>query len=274
MRGLASNIVIVALVAAASASVAQQPVRVRMATTTSTENSGLLYDILPPFEKSFNVKVDVIAVGTGKALKLGENGDVDIVFVHAREAEDAFVASGFGVNRRDVMYNDFVIVGPKADPAGVKGLKDAVEAVKRIAGKSASFASRGDDSGTHKKELGLWAEAGVPPKGTWYMETGQGMGPTLQVANEKQGYCLTDRGTYLAFKDKIELPILCEGDQRLFNPYGVIAVSPAAHPDAEYVYAMALIGWFTSPKCQKMIGEFKKSGEALFTPSAYPSAPK
>jgi tungstate transport system substrate-binding protein len=149
-----------------------------------------------------------------------------------------------------------------------------VEVLKIIADKKAVFVSRGDESGTHQKEREIWKESGMSPQGTWYMETGQGMGPTLQVANEKQGYCLTDRGTYLAFKDKIELPILCEGDPRLFNPYGVIAVSPAVHPDAQYIYAMALIGWFTSPECQKMIGEFKKFGEVLFTPSAYPSTSK
>jgi tungstate transport system substrate-binding protein len=240
-----------------------------MATTTSTENSGLLYEILPPFEKAFNAKVDVIAVGTGKALKLGENGDVDVVLVHARKAEDAFVNTGHGVNRRDLMYNDFVIVGPKADPAKIKGTRDAAEAFKRIAEAQAPFVSRGDDSGTHKKELSVWEDSGLPPSGTWYMESGQGMGPTLQIANEKQGYCLTDRGTFLAFKDKIQLPILSDGDRRLFNPYGVIAVSPAAHPDANYVHAMALIGWLTSPECQKMIGSYTKFGEVLFTPSAY-----
>jgi len=267
MKKLAILLTAIALLAVASVSLGE--VRVRMATTTSTENSGLLYEILPPFEKMFNVKVDVIAVGTGKALKLGENGDVDVVLVHARAAEDAFVAAGFGVNRRDLMYNDFVLVGPETDPAKIKNTKDVVEVFKKIAAAEATFVSRGDDSGTHKKELSIWEGVGISPSGTWYMESGQGMGPTLQVANEKQGYCLTDRGTYLAFKDKIELPVLCEGDKRLFNPYGVIAVSPAIHPDANYVYAMALIGWLTSPECQKMIGGFKKFGEVLFTPSAY-----
>jgi tungstate transport system substrate-binding protein len=267
MRRFTAFLLAAALLTTAPASIGQ--VRVRMATTTSTENSGLLYEILPPFEKMFDAKVDVIAVGTGRALKLGENGDVDVVLVHARTAEDAFVAAGHGVNRRDLMYNDFVIVGPENDPADIKGTKDAAGAFKRIAATKTAFVSRGDDSGTHKKELSIWNVSGSSPSGTWYMESGQGMGPTLQVANEKQGYCLTDRGTYLAFKDKIDLPVLCEGDKHLFNPYGVIAVSPAAHPDANYVYTMALIGWLTSPECQKMIGGYKKFGEALFTPGAY-----
>lgn len=243
--------------------------RLRLATTTSTENSGLLFEILPPFEKMFNVKVDVVAVGTGKAFKLGKNGDVDLIMVHAREAEEAFVAEEFGVNRRDLMYNDFVMVGPKDDPAETKGLKDASEALRRIAQNRAAFVSRGDDSGTHRKELSLWVGARITPSGKWYIESGQGMGATIQIANEKQAYCLTDRGTYLTFKDKIDLTVLCEGDEKLFNPYGVIAVSPARYPDANYVYAMALIGWLTSPECQRMIGEYKRFGQILFTPNAH-----
>lgn len=240
-----------------------------MATTTSTENSGLLYTLLPPFEKNFNVKVDVIAVGTGKALKLGENGDVDIVFVHAREAEDKFVNQGFGVNRRDVMYNDFIIIGPKNDPAGIKG-NTAVAALKKIAAwQKMAFISRGDDSGTHKREKYLWKQAGISPGGGWYLEAGQGMGATLQIADDKQAYCLVDRGTYIAYRNKIDLTILCEGDRELFNPYGIIAVSPKRHPHTKYTYAMALIGWVTSTAGQKIIGEFKKDGEVLFHPSAY-----
>lgn len=241
---------------------------IKMSTTTSTENSGLLYALLPPFEEMFGVKVDVIAIGTGKALKLGENGDVDIVFVHARAAEDKFVADEYGVNRRDVMYNDFVMVGPESDPAGIKG-KDAAESLKAIAAKSATFVSRGDDSGTHKKEKALWKETGIEPTGTWYLETGQGMGATLTLANEKQAYTLVDRGTYIAYEDKVDLIILCEGDEQLFNPYGIIAVSPAKHPHVKYLYAMALIGWITSVEGQKIIGEFKKNGKVLFYPSAY-----
>jgi tungstate transport system substrate-binding protein len=244
---------------------------IKMATTTSTENTGLLNVLLPPFEQKFNVKVDVIAVGTGKALTLGENGDVDIVFVHAREAEDKFVNDGYGINRRDVMYNDFIIIGPKEDPAGIKGMKDAAMALKQIAAKEASFASRGDNSGTHQKEKFLWKAAGIAPKGSWYMETGQGMEQTLQIADEKRGYTLTDRGTYLAYKEKIALPILVEGDERLFNPYGVIAVNPAKHPHVNYVYAMALIGWVTSVEGQKIIANYKKFGEPLFYPTALPA---
>jgi tungstate transport system substrate-binding protein len=242
--------------------------RLRMATTTSTEDSGLLYVLLPLFEKDFGVKVDVIAVGTGKALKLGENGDVDVVLVHAREAEDAFVKSGFGVNRRDVMYNDFIIIGPPEDPAAIKEV-DAVDAFRKIAEKKHPFTSRGDESGTHKKEKKLWQEAELTPEGPWYLEVGQGMGATLQVANEKRAYCLVDRGTYIAYEKKIDLAALCEGDKRLFNPYGIIAVSPRKHPHIRYTYAMALIGWVTSLEGQRIIAEFKKNGKVLFRPNAW-----
>lgn len=245
--------------------------RLKLSTTTSTDNSGLLKELLPPFEKMFNIRVDVISVGTGKALELGKNGDVDIVLVHARAAEDQFVAEGYGVNRRDVMYNDFIILGPADDPAGIKGMKDAVAALKAIAGKEAPFASRGDDSGTHKREKILWKEAGIEPSGSWYMETGQGMGATLQVADEKRAYTISDRGTYLAYRGKIEMEILVEGDtERLANPYGIIAVNPAVHSHVNYVYAMALIGWVTSVEGQKIIGEFKRFGELLFYPTAIP----
>ncbi|UCD85849.1 MAG: substrate-binding domain-containing protein [Deltaproteobacteria bacterium] len=242
--------------------------RLKMATTTSTENSGLLYVLLPPFEKEFNVKVDVIAVGTGKALKLGENGDVDVVFVHARAAEDEFINEGFGVNRRDVMYNDFIIVGPKDDPAGIKG-NSASESLKKIAEGKQYFISRGDESGTHKKEKELWKLTRIEPQGKWYLEAGQGMGATLQIADEKKAYCLVDRGTYIAYEKKVDLVILCEGDKILFNPYGIMAVNPKRHPHMNYTYAMALIGWVTSPQGQKIIGEFKKEGKVLFHPTAY-----
>ena len=245
-----------------------ESVRIRMATTTSTENAGLLYALLPPFEKMFDVKVDVIAVGTGKALKLGENGDVDVVFVHARQAENKFVNDGSGVNRRDVMYNDFVIVGPKDDPAKIKG-EGAVNALRKIFIEKATFVSRGDESGTHKKEKALWQLANIERKGKFYLETGQGMGATLTLANEKGAYTLVDRGTYIAYEDKVDLVILSEGDERFFNPYGIIAVSPAKHPYVKYVYAMALIGWVTSPEGQKIIKEYEKNGKVLFHPSAY-----
>ena len=248
--------------------------RLKLATTTSTDNSGLLKELLPPFEKMLNIRVDVIAVGTGKTLALGKNGDVDIVLVHARSAEDQFVAEGYGVNRRDVMYNDFIIIGPADDLAGIKGMKDAVAALKAIAGKEAPFASRGDDSGTHKREKILWKEAGIEPSGDWYMETGQGMGATLQVADEKQAYTISDRGTYLAYRGKIEMEILVEGDtERLANPYGIIAVNPAKHSHVNYVYAMALIGWVTSVEGQKIIADFKRFEEPLFHPTAVPVKP-
>ena len=239
-----------------------------MATTTSTENSGLLYELLPPFEEQNNCKVDVIAVGTGKALKLGENGDVDIVFVHARKAEGQFVADGFGVGRRDVMYNDFVILGPESDPAGIKGTKDASAALRKVADKQACFCSRGDDSGTHKKEQALWQAAGVEPSGQWYVETGQGMGATLTVANEKLAYTLADRGTYLAFRDKIQVKVLCEGDERLFNSYGIIAVNPKRHAHVKHDLALKLIAYVTSSEGQQSIANFEKSGEQLFHPDA------
>ncbi len=241
-----------------------QTVRLRLATTTSTDNSGLLDVLLPPFEEKYNVKVDVIAVGTGKALALGRNGDVDVVLVHAREDEDEFVKAGHGVNRRDVMYNDFVIAGPLADPAGIRGMADASKALAKIADAKAPFLSRGDESGTHKREMSLWKSAGITPSGRWYMETGQGMGATLQVAAEKRGYLLADIGTYIAYKNKVELDILCEGDPLLHNPYGIIAVNPAGHPHVRYVEAMMLIAWVTSPEGQRIIERFEKDGEALF----------
>ncbi|RMF86936.1 MAG: tungsten ABC transporter substrate-binding protein, partial [Nitrospinota bacterium] len=204
--------------------------RLRLSTTTSTENSGLLAVLLPPFEKRFRVKVDVIPVGTGKALALARNGDVDVTLVHARSLEDQFVAEGYGVNRRDVMYNDFVLVGPPEDPAGIQQAKSAVEAFQRIAKTQALFLSRGDNSGTHVKEKTLWQEAGITPQGRWYLEAGKGMGATLTMADEKGAYTLSDRGTYLSMKHRLQLPILFAGDPRLFNPYGIIAVNPAKHP--------------------------------------------
>jgi tungstate transport system substrate-binding protein len=249
--------------------------RLKLSTTTSTENSGLLYELLPPFERQFNVKVDIIAVGSGKAIKLGENGDVDVVLAHERDLEDKFVADGYGVNRRDVMHNDFVIIGPTADPAGVRKAKTAAEAFKLIAKRRTPFVSRGDKSGTHSKELSLWRKAGVKPAGTWYMESGMGMGEVLIMAHEKGAYTLTDRGTYLAFQKegKIKLPILFEGDPTLFNAYGIIAVNPDRHPSVNYIMAMALIGWVTSQEGQRIIADFgkEKFGVSLFFPDAIKS---
>jgi tungstate transport system substrate-binding protein len=241
--------------------------RLRLATTTSTENSGLLALLHPVFEAETGLKVDVIAVGTGKALKLGENGDVDLVLVHAREAEDAFVAAGYGVMRRDVMHNDFVILGPAADPTGVKGLS-AAEACAKIAAAQASFVSRGDDSGTHKKELALWTGAGLKPGGTWYKEAGQGMGAVITMTENLQCYTLADRGTYLSMLDKISLQVLVEGDPDLFNPYGVIAVNPERHPHVNYRGAVQYIEWITSPEAQELIGGYTRNGQVLFYPDA------
>ena len=245
-----------------------QSQRLRLATTTSTENSGLLGVLLPPFEAKTGLKVDVIAVGTGQALRLGEAGDVDVVLVHARELEDKFVAEGYGVNRRDVMHNDFIIIGPASDTAGVRGMKDTAAALKRIADRGAVFVSRGDNSGTHVKEQSLWTAAGFKPSGRWYREAGQGMGPVITMTNDLQGYTMADRGTYLSMKDKVELPILVEGDPRLFNPYGIIAVNPDRFPHAAYFEAMQLIAWMTSVEGQQIIGDYKVGGEVLFFPDA------
>ena len=249
-------------------SVYASPVRLKLATTTSTENSGLLGVLLTPFEEKFGIKVDVIAVGTGQAIKLGENGDVDMILVHARAAEDKFIEEGYGVNRRDVMFNDFIILGPSNDPAEIRSESNVTLALKRISDRKVYFVSRGDDSGTHKKEKILWQNTKTSPEGEWYMEIGQGMGATLQVANERQAYVLCDRGTFLAYKDKIDLIILSEGDPLLFNPYGIMAVNPARYPHVKYIEAMQLIAWVTSVEGQKIIGEYKKEGEILFHPMA------
>jgi tungstate transport system substrate-binding protein len=261
----------VALLTPAVAMAASPGIRsVKMATTTSTDNSGLLAALLPPFTEKYGVDVRVIAVGTGRAIKHGENGDVDLIMVHARQAEDQFVAAAYGVNRRDVMHNDFVLIGPDADPAGVRGLTDATAALAEIAAERSFFVSRGDESGTHKKEMQLWRETGSEPAGDWYLSVGRSMGAVLTMADEKRAYTLTDRGTYLAFADKLEMEILVGGDPRLHNPYGVIAVDPARHSHVNYVDAMALIGWLTSPEGQNIIGQFRKGGESLFHPDAIP----
>jgi len=236
----------------------------RLATTTSTENSGLLAELLPPFEQANDCKVDVIAVGTGKAIKLGETGDVDVVLVHARSKEDAFVAAGFGIDRRDVMYNDFVILGPKADPAGVAGSKDAATAMKKIAAVKATFVSRGDDSGTHVREKQLWKAAGITPAGAWYLEAGRGMGEVITMATERQGYTLSDRGTWLAYKTKSDLKVAVEGDANMFNPYGVIMVNPAKHPHVKVDLAGKFMNFLTSKEGRALITSYKRGGEQLF----------
>jgi tungstate transport system substrate-binding protein len=235
--------------------------RVRFVTTTSTDNSGLIAYLLQPFMEQANVDVDVVAVGTGQALALGERGDADVVLVHARSREDAFVAAGHGIERRDVMWNDFVIAGPAADPAGVRGETDAPKALRMIAAKKARFVSRGDDSGTHIRELALWEKTGGAPKDElFYLEAGQGMGPCLIIADEKNSYILVDRGTYLAFRKRIDLEVLVEGGAELRNSYGVILVNPSS--DA----ARKLVDYLTSPDGQKRIGDFRVEGEVLFHP--------
>lgn len=240
---------------------------IRMATTTSTDNSGLLKALLPRYEAKCGCRVHVVAVGTGAALKLGQNGDADVLLVHARQAEDKFVAAGYGVNRRDVMYNDFVLVGPKSDPAKIRGMSDVIAAMKRIKESGAGFVSRGDDSGTNKKELGYWKKAGIDPKGSSYFAIGQGMGQTLTVTAEKGGYTLTDRATYATYKDRTGLVILVEGDKNMYNPYGIIAVNPKRFPGVNYEGAMDLIKWITSPEGQKYIADFKPKGAQLFFPN-------
>ncbi len=254
----------VAALAVLAAMPARAEERLRMSTTTSTENSGLLAALLPPFEKQHGCKVDVVAVGTGKALKLGEAGDVDVVFVHARTLEDKFVANGFGVDRRDVMYNDFVLLGPPDDPAEVGKARDASEAFRAIAEKGSPFISRGDESGTHQKEKEVWASAGVLPRGAWYVEAGQGMGEVITMATQKRGYTLSDRGTYIAFRKKTDLVVVRQGDKNLWNPYGIIAVNPKQHAHAKYGLAMKLIDFITGPQGQSIISGYQMDGQQLF----------
>jgi tungstate transport system substrate-binding protein len=240
----------------------------RLSTTTSTENSGLLFYLLPAFEAESGLKVQVIAVGTGKALELAKNGDVDVTLVHARLAEDRFVMEGYGVQRRDVMYNDFIIVGPESDPAGIAGMKDVVGALKRIVDTKARFISRGDNSGTDQMEQAYWKAVGAKPTGSSYISAGLGMGQVLTMAQEMQAYTLSDRATYVAYRAKTGLTIAVEGDERMFNPYGIIAVNPAKHPDINYKGAMRLIKWMTSPAGQQRISEFRLEGQQLFFPVA------
>jgi tungstate transport system substrate-binding protein len=248
----------------------------RLATTTSTQDSGLLDAILPEFERQYQADVQVVAVGTGQALKLGENGDADVVLVHARQQEDAFVAAGFGINRHDVMYNDFVIVGPADDPAGIRGKAKAVDAFKVIADKRGTFAARGDNSGTSTKELSIWASAAISPteQTDWYKSLGQGMGETLITANEQRAYALADRGTYLAMRDRLpNLAILVGGasiadntDKVLLNPYGVIPVNPQRHSGVNAALAEQFAVWLTSAETQARIAAYGKDryGQPLF----------
>lgn len=263
IRILAMSLCLIALVCSA---VAAEQVHLKMSTTTSTQDSGLLNILLPPFEKANNCKVDVIAVGTGQAVKLGESGDVDVVLVHARKLEDKFVADGFGVNRKDVMYNDFLILGPASDPAGIRKARSAAEAFRMIADKKALFVSRGDGSGTHIREKDVWQSAGMAPKGSWYVEAGQGMGAVIVMATELRGYTLSDRGTYNAFKGKkrTNLEILHQGDKGLLNQYGIIAVSPKKYPHVKHELAMKLIAYITGKEGQDIIANYKVGGAPIF----------
>jgi tungstate transport system substrate-binding protein len=247
---------------------AQSDKVLRLSTTTSTENSGLLGYLLPAFEAQTGIKVNVISVGTGKALELGKNGDVDVTLVHARALEDKFVAEGWGMARHDVMYNDFIVAGPTADPAGVKGSRDVIAAFKKIAAANVKFISRGDNSGTDVMEKGYWQQAGTKPAGSNYVNAGLGMGEVLNMAAEMGAYTLTDRATYGAYKAKTGLAILVEGDKRMFNPYGIIAINPEKHKGINYKGATALIDWITSAEGQAKIAAFRPAGEQLFFPSA------
>ncbi len=267
----------------------------KMSTTTSTQSSGLLDLLLPEFEKDTGIKIKVIAKGTGAAIRDGQDGNVDVIFVHAKGREKKFVEDGFGTKRYPVMHNDFVIIGPDADPAGIKGMSDAGQALTKIAAAKAIFVSRGDDSGTHTKEQALWVESGVPlveqsqkiiskgkekeisfkmpaNAGAWYMSIGQGMGKTITFAEEKQGYTMTDRGTFIKYKygktPAVDLDILCEGGDALSNPYGIIPVSPEKYPNIQYDMAMQFVNWITSERGQKLIGDYRLEGKQLFFPDA------
>ena len=243
---------------------------ITVASTTSTEQSGLFKHLLPAFEKKTGIQVRVVALGTGQAIDLGKRGDADVAFVHDKQAEEKAVAEGAFVDRHEVMYNDFIIVGPKSDPAKAKG-HDVVGGLKKIAEAKAPFASRGDRSGTHAAELRLWKDAGIDPqqgKGSWYRETGSGMGPTLNTASGMNAYALADRGTWLSFKNRGDLTILVEGDKRLFNQYGVMLVNPEKHPNVKKADGMAFINWLISPEGQKTIADYKIGGEQLFFPNA------
>ncbi len=266
------KIFIIALVMTLIGTVASAGTRIRMASTTSTQNSGLFDYLLPVFEKRTGIKIDVVAVGTGAAIEIGKRGDADVVFVHAKEQELQAVQEGWFVNRHDVMYNDFLIIGPPSDPAKVKGMRSAADALKAIAAPGASFVSRGDKSGTHTKELSLWKKVGIEPAGQkWYLEVGQGMEKTQRIADEKRAYTLTDRGTWLATKDqdKLDLVIVLEGDPVLFNQYGVMAVNPEKHKEVKYKEAMEFVNWIISKEGQDTVAAFKdRNGNALFIPNA------
>jgi tungstate transport system substrate-binding protein len=258
------------LLLAVSPSSAQAQRAITVASTTSTEQSGLFKHLLPKFTGSTGIEVKVVALGTGQALDIGRRGDADVVFVHDKEAEEKFVADGFGVKRHEVMYNDFVVVGPKSDPAGIAG-KDIQAGLRRIAAVKAPFVSRGDRSGTHAAELRFWRDAGLnlaAIKGDWYKEIGQGMGPALNTASAASAYLLSDRGTWLVFKNRGDLAILVEGDERMFNQYGVMLVNPARHPHVKAADGQRFVDWLVSGEGQKTIAEYRVNGEQLFFPNA------
>jgi tungstate transport system substrate-binding protein len=270
-----SRRLILALLAACATLVAlpapAQDKSIVVASTTSTEQSGLFGHLLPAFTKKTGIAAKVVAVGTGQALDIGRRGDADVVFVHDRPAEDKFVAEGAGIDRRDVMYNDFVLVGPKADPAKIAGSKDVAAALKKIADAKAPFVSRGDKSGTHAAELRYFKLANVDPlegKGSWYRETGSGMGPALNTASSMDAYILADRGTWLSFKNRGNLGIVVEGDKRLFNPYGVMLVNPAKHSHVKVAEGKAFMDWLVSKEGQDTIAGYKIDGQQLFFPDA------
>jgi tungstate transport system substrate-binding protein len=272
-RGLAWLALILAGLASIPSARAAEEKFITLASTTSTENSGLFTYLLPAFTQATGIEVRVVAVGTGQALAIGHRGDADVVFVHDHAAELKFVAAGDGVGRREVMYNDFVVVGPAADPAGIAGLADAVAAFKKIAAAKATFLSRGDQSGTNEEELRLWAEAGVDVKAPgygWYRDTGSGMGATLNTAAGIGAYTLADRGTWLSFKNRADLKILVESDKQLFNQYGVMLVNPERHPSVKREWGQAFIDWLTSPAGQQTIAQYKINGEQLFFPDYKP----
>jgi tungstate transport system substrate-binding protein len=274
MQNRRNSIVCAAAVAVAlafSLSAQAQDMSIVVASTTSTQDSGLFEYLLPIFKKKTGITVKVVAQGTGQALDTGRRGDADVVFVHAKSQEQKFLAEGHGVKRFPVMYNDFVLIGPKSDPAGIKGMKDVGEALKTIKSKQATFISRGDRSGTHSAELRLWTFSGIDidkDKGPWYKSIGQGMGAALNTAGASKGYVLSDRGTWIHFKNKGDLAILVEGDKRLFNQYGVMLVNPAKHPNVKKDLGQTFIDWLVSPEGQKTIADYKINGEQLFFPNA------
>lgn len=268
VAGIAAASLVAALPAVAQATF------ITVSSTTSTEQSGLFKDLLPHFTKATGIEVRVVALGTGQALDMARRGDADVVFVHDKVAEEKFVAEGFGVKRFEVMYNDFVIVGPRSDPAKARG-KDVLEGLKKIAAAGVPFASRADKSGTHAAEMRYWKAAGVDPtrsKTTWYKETGSGMGPTLNTASAMNAYALADRGTWLSFRNRGELEIVVEGDQRLFNQYGVMLVNPARHPHVKKEAGQKFVDWVISPAGQAAIASYKINGEQLFFPNAKPGS--